>query len=208
MEQTPSYYTLILIAITALVSYFAFNNTKLKTELMLWPVRMKEPKEYYRLITSGFIHLDMQHLVFNMITLFFFGRSVELIFTIMGKHNMFLLLYLSGILVSGLPGYYKNRNNPYYAALGASGGVAAVIFASIYYQPWASINFIIPSILFAILYIAYSYHMSRKGSDNIGHDAHMWGAIYGFVFAFLIDPSHGQYFIEQMKHPVFLNHRF
>jgi membrane associated rhomboid family serine protease len=150
----------------------------------------------------------MQHLIFNMVTLFFFGRSVEVIFGLLGQHMLFPFLYLSGIVVAGLPGYYKYRTNPYYAALGASGGVSAVIFASIYYQPWGTINFIIPSILFAVLYIAYSYRMAKNGNDNIGHDAHMWGAIYGFVFAFLIDPSHGQYFIEQMNHPVLLNHPF
>jgi membrane associated rhomboid family serine protease len=120
---------------------------------------------------------------------------------------MFLVMYLLAIIVASLPSFYKNRNNSYYRALGASGGVSAVLFSFIYFQPWAVINiwFIpCPAILAGIGYLVYSAYMSGKGRDNVGHDAHLWGAVWGLVFTFFYDPTHGQNFIIQLMHPHFL----
>jgi membrane associated rhomboid family serine protease len=193
-------FTLVIIAITVLISYSAFNNESIYTKLILWPRRMDSPREYYRLLTSGFIHADWEHLFFNMFTLFFFGRNAELNL----NSGLFLLLYLSGIVVSSLPSFIKNRNNSYYRALGASGGVAAVLFSSVYFDPWGKIGiFFIPvwGIVAAIAYLAYSVYMSRKGRDAINHDAHFWGAVYGFLFSLAFDPTHKVFFNEVVHLP-------
>ena len=128
-------YTIIIIVITVLLSIAAFNNEEIHDKLILWPRRMDNPAEYYRLLTSGFIHADWGHLFFNMYALYCFGQSVEMTFGYLHVSSvLFLLLYLSGIVIASLPSYMKNRNNSYYRSLGASGGVASVIFFIIYFQ--------------------------------------------------------------------------
>jgi membrane associated rhomboid family serine protease len=200
-------YTLIIIAITAIVSIMAFSNEELYNRLILWPRRMDSPGEYYRLLTSGFIHADWMHLLFNMYALFMFGRFVEDMYILMGLgSSFFLLLYLAGIVAASLPSYVKNRNNSYYRSLGASGGVSAIIFSSVYFSPWSTIYILIipvPAILAAIGYVAYSAYMSRRGGDNVNHDAHLWGAVFGFVFTLLFSPDHGSIFIQNLMHPTF-----
>jgi len=198
-------YTLIIILITAVISYSAFTKPDVMDKLLLWPKRMDQNKEYYRFVTNGLVHLDMQHLLFNMLTLYFFGSNVELITNMVGGRFLFLFFYVSAIIIASLPSYFKHRHHGYYRSLGASGGVSAVLFAAIYYNPWALINFIIPSIIFAIGYLVYTIYMSKKSGDQVNHDAHLWGAVYGFVFAFIIDPSHGQFFLHQLTHPPFFN---
>lgn len=199
-------YTLIIIIITAIISIISFNNYSLSDKLILWPSRMHSPEEYYRLITSGFIHADWVHLIFNMLTLYFFGETVEFAFMLMGIHGLFLVLYLAGIVVASLPSFIKNRNNGYYRSLGASGGVAAVLFASVYFSPWQKIYIMfipigIPAIIAGVGYLIYSAYASRKGHGNINHDAHFWGAVFGFVFTLLVEPSHGRLFFDQVMHP-------
>lgn len=200
-------YTLIIIAITVLVSLAAFNNTNLYNKLILWPNAMhNNPVEYHRLLSSGFIHADYMHLFFNMFTLYFFGTFVETIFIEMGQHYLFLVLYLAGIVVADLPSFLKNRNNGHYRSLGASGGVAAVLFSFVYFAPWEVIRiwFIpIPSIIAAIAYVVYSAYMSKNGRTNINHDAHLWGAVFGFIFTLAVDPTHGQIFLQQVMRPHF-----
>lgn len=195
--------TIILMVITCVVSYIAFQNQKLQYRLMLYPVVMRSPREAYRLISSGFVHANIMHLAFNMISFFFFGRFIE---EKIGS-ELFVMLYLSGILMANLPAYYKQMHNPNYAALGASGGVAAIIFAAIYIEPWKEIGlfFVIPlrAIIFAAAYLVYSYVMSRKPEQRIGHDAHFWGSVYGFVFMIIIDQTHGADFIRRILHPEF-----
>jgi membrane associated rhomboid family serine protease len=197
-------YTLIIIAITVLVSLAAFSSTELYNKLILWPAHMhNNPAEYHRLISSGFIHADYSHLLFNMFTLYSFGQFVELYFQELNIHNLYLVLYLSGIVVASFPSFWKHRNNSYYRSLGASGGVAAVIFSSVYFEPWARIYGFIPSIVFAVIYLIYCAYSSRRGGSNINHDAHFWGSVYGFVFTLIFDPSHGQIFIYQLQHGSF-----
>lgn len=196
-------FTLIIIIVTAIVSILAFNNAELFNKLILWPRRMDRPGEYYRLLTSGFIHADYNHLIFNMLSLFFFGSSIENAFS---SPLVYLFLYLSAIIIASLPSFIKNRNNSYYRSLGASGGVAAILFATVYFAPWAKIYLFfipigIPSIVFAILYLIYSAYMSRRGGSSVNHDAHFWGSVYGFLFALLIDPTHGNSFLYQILNP-------
>ena len=198
-------YTLIIVAITVLVSLGAFSNNELKNKLIMYPYGMNgHPSEYYRLLTSGFIHEDLPHLAFNMYALYMFGQYMEEQFAELSSAWVFVVLYLTGIIMASLPSLFKHRLHSYYAALGASGGVSAIIFAFIYFHPWARIGIMfipvgIPAILFAVLYLLYSAYSARKGSGNIGHDAHFWGGVYGFVFAFFSDPTHGRIFIEQMQ---------
>jgi membrane associated rhomboid family serine protease len=200
-------FTLVLVALTVLISALAFRNELLYTKLILWPKRMNGANEYYRLLTSGFIHADWMHLLFNMFALFIFGRHVEQDYMNMGLGQvLFLVMYLTGIVAASLPSFIKNRHNGYYRSLGASGGVAAVLFSFMYFTPWAIVYvwFIpMPGIVAAIAYVAYSAYMSRKGGDNVNHDAHLWGAVYGFLFTLLFSPDHGRMFLEQLMHPSF-----
>jgi len=199
----PVAFTVTLVIVTALLSIPAFNDYRLKDRLILWPAKMHKPEEYYRLLSSGFIHADWMHLFFNMFTLFFIGRFVEAEFMAYGITPwLYVLMYLAGIVVASLPSFIKHRNNPYYRSLGASGGVAAVLFSSVYFSPWSElyIYFIkMPNILFAVLYLVYSVYMSKRGSNGINHDAHFWGAVFGFAFILAIEPSHGGLFLEQIK---------
>jgi membrane associated rhomboid family serine protease len=200
-------YTLILIVITVLTSISASKNETLYHNLILWPKKMDRPGEYYRLLTSGFIHADSVHLIFNMIALFFVGRAVESFFAAVGiPVIMFLVLYLLGIVAASMPSFLKHRKDAYYRSLGASGGVAAVLFASVYFDPWAIIGiwFIpLPAIVAAVGYLVYSAYMSRQGKGNVNHDAHFFGAIFGFLYTLLLAEDHGRVFIERLMHPHF-----
>jgi membrane associated rhomboid family serine protease len=198
--------TFILVIATVLVSLAGFNDEKIINRFILWPRKMQQPGEYYRLLSSGFIHQDSTHLFFNMFTLFFIGSMVEHEFEARGYWLLYLLLYLGGIVMASLPSFAKHRQDPYYRSLGASGGVAAVLFSSVYFSPWAKIYiwFIgMPSIVFAGLYLVYSAVMAKRSMDNVNHDAHFWGAVFGFFFTLLIDPEHGAGFLIQLQHPVF-----
>lgn len=200
-------HTLIIVIFTALLSLSAFNNENLYHKLILWPRKMDSPGEYYRLLTSGFIHQDYMHLIFNMLALFIFGRNVEQFYMAYGiPIVLFMVMYLVGIMVASLPSFIKHRNDSYYRSLGASGGVAAVLFSFIYFAPWAVIYiwFIpCPAILAAVGYLIYSAYMSRHGRDNVNHDAHFWGAIFGFLFTLAFAPDHGSTFMTLLLHPEF-----
>lgn len=202
--------TLVIIVITVLVSLKGFNDRSFTNKLIFYPYGMDRPSELYRFLTSGFIHGDIPHLAFNMFALYGFGQTVEAILGMAGYRWAFIVLYLTGLIVSSVPAYIKHRNHSHYSALGASGAVSAVLFACIYYMPWTGISFLgleqiisIPGFVFAIAYLAYSSYMDKKGSDNIGHNQHLWGAVYGFIYAFCVDPTHGRAFIYQITHPVF-----
>ncbi|TLY50785.1 MAG: rhomboid family intramembrane serine protease [Gammaproteobacteria bacterium] len=197
--------TLIIIAITCIVSFMAFNNPRLIEQLILWPPAVKRG-QYYRLVSHGLIHSDTTHLLLNMLTLFFFGRAMEPLYTtILGPFG-FALFYVSAIVVAILPTYLANRDNANYHSLGASGGVSAVLFAFILMQPWATILvwFVpMPAILYAVAYVIYSFYMERKAVDNINHSAHLWGAAYGIAFTVVAAPRTISYFLEQLSHPSF-----
>lgn len=200
-------YTIIIVAITCIISLIGFTNENVVNKLILWPRKMDNPVEYYRLLTSGFVHADWMHLAFNMYTLYIFGSNVQMVFGELGiQGELYIVLYLTGIIVASLPSFLKNRNNSYYRSLGASGGVASIIFFAIYYSPWSRITifpipFGIPSILFGGLYLAYEAYMAKRGAGNVNHDAHFWGSIYGLFFALLLDPTHGRAFIDTIMHP-------
>lgn len=190
----------IIIGINVLLSALCFQNTAWLDRLILHPFIMKDkPSSFYRFISSGFIHANWQHLLFNMFTLFFFGPMMA---SVLGPIH-FLSLYFGALIVSDLPTYFKYKNNPNYRSLGASGAVVAVTFAFIYIKPWESLYIFfaipIPAIVFAILYLLYSMKMSRDAKNHINHDAHFYGAVFGLLYMLLlVDPSHGRYFIDEL----------
>jgi len=202
--ETPVTYA--LIAITCLVSWMAFNNRKLADRLILWPPAIDKHKQYDRLLTYGFIHADFMHLLFNMITLYFFGRQIEVLMTGLVGVWVYPLFYLSALAISILPTYLKNQHNPNYLSLGASGAVSAVLFAFILIAPWQLIFvfFIpLPAIVFAVLYVGYSVWMDKRGGDRINHSAHLAGAAYGVMFLLIMRPEVLQHFLRELQNPSF-----
>lgn len=198
--------TLTLIILTAIVSFTAFNNQKVINDLIFWPPMIKNRNQYYRFITSGFIHADLAHLAFNMITLYFFGRAMELFFIAKIGKLGFLLFYIFGIVVSEIPSYIKHMNNYSYRSLGASGAVTAVLFSFILLAPWETLYVFflpLPAIVFAVLYLVYTAYMAKRGGDYINHSAHLWGAIYGIVFTLLMEPGVIPHFLKQLMNPRF-----
>ncbi len=197
--------TILLILITVMVSFPAFNRPSLQARLMMTPYLIARNREYYRMLTSGFIHKDHMHLLLNMFSFYFLGSVVERVFEILfGQAGMvyYGLLYVSAIIVSDLPTYLKQRNNPHYHSLGASGGVAAVVFAFIILQPMQYICVYIalcmPGFILGGLYIAYSYFQGRKSNDSINHDAHLYGSLYGLVFCMGLYPASIPEFYRQV----------
>ena len=187
--------TFIIIGATVIVSFICFNNAELKYKLIFYPFQMNGKKEeWYRFITSGLINADYIHLFFNMFTLYFFGRNVEAYLQYFGgpmPEIKFWILYLGSMIMGSMFSYYKNQNNPNYMALGASGAVSGILFSSILFDPWDIIYVYmipIPGILFGVLYLWYSAKMSKQGNDNIGHDAHMYGAIFGVLLTIAFNP--------------------
>ncbi|QWF18977.1 rhomboid family intramembrane serine protease [Lysobacter capsici] len=196
--------TYVLIAVTVLVSWQAFEKRRLYERLVLWPPGVERFRQYDRLLTHGFVHADWMHLLFNMITLYFFGRAVESVFSQLVGPVVFAFFYLSAIVVAILPTYLRHRKDSAYVSLGASGAVSAVLFAFVLVSPWSwIIVFVIPvpAVVYAIAYVAYSYWMDKRGGDNINHSAHLSGAIYGLLFMLLMEPRMGLVFLEKLASP-------
>ena len=197
--------TIVIIIITCLISIAAFSNEKALNNMIFYPARMKGGREMYRLFTHGFIHADFIHLGVNMFTLYFFGKAAEmLIFT----KAQYIILYLTAIPAASLVDLFKQKDNYNYRSLGASGAVSAVLFSTIILDPWFKGVCLygaicLPNILFGILYVFYSAYMSKKGKDNVGHNAHLWGAIYGFAFTAILRPDLLKNFLEKLMHPSF-----
>jgi membrane associated rhomboid family serine protease len=197
--------TIILIIITTAISYAAFNSPKLMDQLQFNASKIYHKHEYHRLITHAFVHANWEHLLVNMIVLFSFGQAIEQYFKYNFGNNhilYFFLLYFGGILASNIYALIKYRNNFFYNSIGASGAVASVLFAAIFFDPWNKIYFFgilpIPGIVFAALYLVYSYQMSMKQKDNVAHDAHFLGALFGFVFPILINPTLFETFLDKL----------
>ncbi len=189
---------IIIICITCVVSIFAFNNKELFDILSFRPYQVIHKKEYYRLITNGFIHANWEHLFTNMLVLYFFGPYQEALFGSIG----YIVFYILAIPAADMYCLYKYKDDPHYSAIGASGAVNAVLFSFIMMHPWSTIDifFAIPvkSIFFAALYLTYSTYMAKKNMDNIGHEAHISGALFGILFTILIVPNAIDTFIYKL----------
>jgi membrane associated rhomboid family serine protease len=180
----------VIFALTIGLSLLGLKSPRLIDRMVLRPYRLVREGQYDRLITSGFVHADLGHLIFNMLTFYFFAFRLE---RVIGT-GRFVVLYFIGLVLSDLGTFFKHRNNPDYASLGASGAILAVLFAAIVYFPNESLIIFpipvpIPAPLFAVLYLAYSWYSSRQNRGRINHDAHIGGALTGLAFVALTDPE-------------------
>ncbi len=198
--------TLIIIIGTVIISMAAFQNAQLFEKLRFDPYGMRVNKDWHRFFSYALLHADWGHLLINMFVLYSFGRNVEFLFAYFfgGKAILyFILLYVGGVFISVIPSFEKHKNNPYYIAVGASGAVSAVLFSSILMYPQGKIMFLllpipIPAFIFGILYLVYSAYMAKRAKDNVGHDVHFWGAIFGLLFTTLLNPDFALNFIAQI----------
>lgn len=189
--------TILLIA-NVLMSFLAFQQESIFRKLRFSPMAVLQRREWERVIGHAFIHGSWLHLAVNMLVLYMFGKNVELFFThqfgMLSGSVLFAVLYFGGLLAASLPSLYKQAENPNYFAVGASGAIAAVLFAHILFRPTATllvfpIPFPLPSFLVGLLYILYERYMEKRGGDNVAHDAHLWGAVFGVVFTAFAQPS-------------------
>lgn len=198
--------TYSLIGVTVVVSLLAWQWPRLLGALIYWPPAVRRG-EWWRLLTHGFIHADMAHLLVNMLVLFFFGGAMERVLTGPVGEAGFLAFYLAGIVLAILPMHVRHLHDAHYRSLGASGAVAAMLFAYILIQPWATllVMFVpMPAIVFAVAYVWYSIRADRLARDNINHGAHMAGAAWGVAFMLLLEPRLLLRFTERLLSPPWL----
>ena len=211
MNLTETPITILLIVINVIFSIIGFSNADMLNKTIGWPYYAKRENQYYRFITSGFLHGDWMHLFFNMFTLYFFGRNIEFLFAEygLGGNIAYLSLYFLGLIVSDLPSYFKHQDDHAYRSLGASGAVSAVVFAAILFSPWSSIYLYgaikISATVYAVLYIVYCVYMGKQKNDNVNHDAHLWGSLFGLAFTFVLiaffQPALLDGIMEELKKP-------
>lgn len=195
--------TFILIALTVLVSVGAFGDRALFAALLYEPFVIKARGQWYRFLTHAFVHANWPHLLVNMFVLFMFGQNVELLLAVLanvgsgssfvGPTVQYIGLYLGGVLFSALPGYRRHVHDPSYRAVGASGAVSAVLFAQVLMMPTRPVDLLIlpipmPAWVFGVLYLSYSWYMDKRGGDNVAHDAHFYGAIFGILYCTALHP--------------------
>lgn len=186
--------TIIIIVITAVISYQAFRNYALMDRFIFYPPAVKRG-EWYRCFTYGVLHADWMHLIFNMITLFIFGQHIERIFKMafgeIAGSLFFILLYITALFVSILPTYVKQQNNGYYRGLGASGAVSAIVFTHILLSPMSFMGILfipiwLPAFLFGFIFLLISMRLNKNQAGGINHSAHIAGAVYGVVFTVVL----------------------
>lgn len=187
--------TLIMVIVTSAATLYAWNKQDVLYKWIFNPYAINRNKEYYRFITSGFIHNNWIHLILNMFMLYIFGMYVENIFAeIHGVLGLvaYVSLYLIAIIISDIPTYLRHKDDPNYNSLGASGGVSAILFSFILFMPLEPLCLYgllcLPGVIWGVLYLLYSYYMSKKGGDNINHDAHFYGAVVGIIFSIILYP--------------------
>ncbi len=195
----------VLIGAIVIISILAFRNSTLMYKYQFNAYQIVHRKEYIRLISHGFLHADGMHLFINMFVLYSFGRYLIFDFD---QHFggrgivMFMILFFAALVFSSLYSLFQHKDNPHYNAIGASGAVSAVVFATIFFHPYDILRLYgilpLPAIVFGIGYLVYSKVMSKKNMDNVGHDAHFWGAVFGFIFPLLYKPALFLDFIERL----------
>lgn len=194
---------LLLIILTCIISIQGFNKPAFIAELSHYPLKESRDKQYYRMFTAAFVHADLFHLFINMFVLYGFGEYMESQFSYLYGGLFGPVIYLIFYLIIGgaanMPTYIKHRNNFHYRSIGASGATSGIVFAYILFEPTAMLGLFaiipIPAIIFGILYLFYSSYASRRGMDNIDHDAHFYGAVTGFLLMLMLKPMLLQQFI-------------
>jgi membrane associated rhomboid family serine protease len=189
-----------IFAITILISLLAFSNQNLMERLILHPYNVSRGRYVYTVITSGFIHQDLMHLFFNMMSFYFFAFQLE---PVLG-HFQFGVLYMLSLILSDIPSVMKHRENYGYRSLGASGAVSAVVFSAILYNPLGHMMIMpipveIPAVIFGVLYLVYCSYASKYSRDNINHDAHFYGALSGLMITIIFHPGILPYFFQQIS---------
>jgi len=197
--------TLMILIVTCLISIACFSNRELFDKLKHYPVAEHRSGEYYRMITSGFVHGSWWHLGINMFVLHEFGRTVENLFV--SKYGMaiggaiYLVVYIIMIVTGDLPSYKKHENNPGYASIGASGAVSGILFMYILQYPWRNLYLYfaipVPAIILGVLYLWYSSWASKNQRDMIDHDAHFYGAVAGIILLIGFIPKTAPEFIDR-----------
>lgn len=198
--------TIYIIILTCAISFTAWNKPDWYHALIFNPYTIFKRNQWYRMFSSALLHADLTHLFINMFVLYSFGEYMETVYTAylpMGQ-IMYLVMYVLAIAAANIKTLIENRHNAWYNAVGASGAVSAVIFSFILVAPLEKILFFmvlpIPAFIYGILYLIYSQYMANKASDNIGHDAHFFGAVFGFVFTGLLRPELFTNFMNQILH--------
>jgi membrane associated rhomboid family serine protease len=198
--------TIVICGITAITSFLAFRNHSLFDELIFWPYRIWRNNEWHRIISSGFIHGNDTHLIFNMIALYSFGTYVESSFVQIFQNKgltLYVVMYFSAIAIADVYQLFTRKNDYSYRSLGASGGVSAIVFASILLNPFGKILLFfilpIPAYIFGPLYLIYCTYAARRGGDNIDHTAHFTGSIFGFIFPIIFAPHLLTEFIQMLR---------
>ena len=204
ITQTPV--ASIIFLFTVVTSIYAFSNPQVLGKFMLHPYSVSRGQHVHTLLTSGLIHRDWMHLLFNMITFFFFGFQLERIMAASSSwgHGQFALLYVLSLVLSDLPTVVKHKNNYGYHSLGASGAMCAVLFSAILFMPGMEIYLFfipigIPAVIFGPLFLAYCVWMARAANDGINHDAHFYGALSGLLITIILYPGIVPYFLEQIQ---------
>lgn len=196
---------IIIIFSIAAVSLLGFSNHILFSKFLFKPYSILKNKEWYRFISSAWLHADYMHLLVNLFVLYSFGNYLEYFLNVYYEEQslvLYLFLFLGSTVISHIPSYVKHKSNYNYEAVGASGGVSGILFAYILINPLSMLElylFIpIPAIVFGILYLWYSYYMSKKNIDNIGHEAHIYGALGGMMLVTIIKPGIWVSFFNQL----------
>ena len=195
----------IIVALNIGLSYYAWQKPNIFMRYCLNPYDIIHKKQFERIISHAFLHSGWMHLAINMLVLWSFGTAllqyIDFFFE-GGTIPIFLILYFGAIIASSINDIAKNKNDYTYNAVGASGATSAVVFACIFFAPWHKLYFFgiipIPGIVFGLAYLFYSYRMAKKAADNIGHNAHFWGAVFGFFFFPVIKPGLIEFFINQL----------
>jgi len=199
--------TYIIIAVTVAISYKGFQDRSFFYRFDFSPYQIEKRKEWYRFISHGFLHADWSHLFFNMFVLWTFSSQTINHFEYhKGAFGMghFILLYLGGITFATLTTFKKQKDNPNYHSIGASGAVSAVLFSYIIFQPLSELRLIIfpffglPSVVWGIAYLVYSHYQSKRNNDHINHDAHLSGALFGMIYTLIVVPQSFDLFINQL----------
>ena len=188
-----------IFVITIITTLITFSNEALYSKMMLHPYSVSKGKYLYTLLTSGLIHKDWMHLLFNMLSFYFFAFQLEA--TI--GHWQFGLLYVLSLVLSDLPSVIKHKDDFWYHSLGASGAISAVIFSFIMFSPMSMMMIMpipipIPAIIFGILYLVYCTYASKYSQDAINHDAHLFGALSGIAITIILYPKVVPFFIHEV----------
>lgn len=201
--------TIYIIVITCVVSFLALQNHDTMNRLIFNSVAVSEKGEWWRFITSGFVHGSWIHLAVNMYVFYSFGTQVELIYDSIfdvASGYKFFVLYFGGMVIAMLPSYKAHKHDASYNSLGASGAISAVVFVYILYAPLQNVYlfglFGLPGVVMGGGYLIYSYYATKKEGGYINHSAHLWGAIFGIVYTLALKPQLFGHFISQISNAV------